>query len=451
MTAHGGVAENLSHVVFGWDPMTVATVVLVLTYGVIVTEKINRAIVAMLGAGLMILLGVLNQDAAIRGIDFNTLALLTGMMVIVSITRRSGVFQFLAIWAAKRVKARPRHLLWVLALVTAVASALLDNVTTVMLIVPVTLLITEELEVSAYPFLFTQIFASNVGGTATLIGDPPNILIGSAVGLSFNDFVMNVGAISFAILAVMLFLFDLIWGRRMTATDTAKNRVMGFSERDAITDKKLLKKSLLVLALVLFGFVVGHSYHQEPGTVALFGAALLMLLDNFHRDPEEQSHNVHETFGHVEWITIFFFIGLFVLVYGVEHTGLLSLLSKDLLVLTGGDLTITALAVLWSSAVFSAIVDNIPFVATMIPLIKSMAPEFGGAQGLMPLWWALSLGACLGGNGSLVGASANLMVAGFAERAGQRIKFLKFMALAFPLMLITVAIAHVYLYYRYLS
>jgi Na+/H+ antiporter NhaD/arsenite permease-like protein len=434
----------------GLNPLTIATVLFIATYAVIITEKINRAIVALIGAGLMIALGVLSQEAAIRGIDFNTLGLLTGMMVIVAISRRSGVFQFVAVWSAKKVRAQPWGILLMLTLVTALFSALLDNVTTVLLIAPVTLLITEELEVNAYPFLFSEIFASNIGGSATLIGDPPNIMIGSAVKLSFNDFLLNMAPITPLIMLVILAAIYLIWGRHMTASEQAITRVMSFNERDAITDVPLLKRSLVVIALVIVGFVFAHPLGLEPATVAMGGAALLLLLTNIGESAEDQSHNVHKGFSEVEWVTIFFFVGLFILVHGLEQVGLLEMLANEVLTLTGGDMTNTALTVLWVSALFSAIVDNIPFVATMIPLIESMAPTFGGAENLLPLWWSLALGACLGGNGSLVGASANLIVAGIAERSGQRIRFLPFMMMAFPLMLLSIIIASVYVYLRYL-
>ncbi|MEA3275383.1 MAG: ArsB/NhaD family transporter [Pseudomonadota bacterium] len=443
-------AEHAQHVIFGLSPIWVASILFVATYAVIVTEKINRAIVALIGAGLMVTLGVLNQEAAIRGIDFNTLGLLTGMMVIVAVSRRSGVFQYVAVWSAKRVQARPWGILVMLSLVTAVFSALLDNVTTVLLIAPVTLLITEELKISPYPLLFAEIFASNIGGTATLIGDPPNIMIGSAVGLSFNDFLLNLAPITPFILAATLGVIYLVWGRDMHATDEARERVMSFNEREAITDAPLLKQSLFVISLVVIGFVLAHPLHLEPATIAMAGAALLLLLTSLGSDAEEQSEKVHKSFGEVEWVTIFFFVGLFILVHGIENVGLLEILANRVVGLTGGDLTLTAMAVIWVSAVSSAIVDNIPFVATMIPMIKSMAPTFGGAENLTPLWWSLALGACLGGNGSLVGASANLIVAGFAERAGHRIDFLKFMALAFPLMLMSIVIASVYVYFRFL-
>jgi Na+/H+ antiporter NhaD/arsenite permease-like protein len=442
--------DLVAHVAFGWDPLWVSTILFVLTYVIIVTERVNRAIVSGLGAALMVSLGILNQQQAVAGVDFNTLGLLTGMMVIVAITRRCGIFQFVAIWTSKMVGASPWGILLMLSVVTALFSALLDNVTTVLLIAPVTLLITEELEIDPYPFLFAEIFASNIGGAATLIGDPPNIMIGSAVGLSFNDFLINLAPITPAIMLVTLFVIYFVWGKGLHATQEARDRVMRFREREAITDTALLKKSMFVLSLVVIAFVLAHPLNLEPATIAMFGAGVLLLLNNLGRDPDHQSEDVHKSFGEVEWVTIFFFVGLFIVVAGIEHAGLLQMLADWMLSLTGGDMAVTSIAILWVSAVASAIVDNIPFVATMIPMIKAMAPTFGGAENLMPLWWSLALGACLGGNGSLVGASANLIVAGFAERAGHRIAFLKFMRLAFPLMLLSIAVATAYIYLRYL-
>jgi Na+/H+ antiporter NhaD/arsenite permease-like protein len=438
-----------SSVIFGLNPLWLATVVMIVTYGIIISEKLNRSIIALLGAMLMIMFGLLTQEQAVAGIDFNTIGLLVGMMIIVSITRKSGVFEYLAIWSAKLVKASPAGILAMLAVVTAVASAFLDNVTTVLLVVPVTLVITEALKVNPYPFLFSQILASNIGGTATLIGDPPNILIGGQVNLTFNDFVFNLAPIIVVVLIVHVISMHLIWGRGMSAAAEVRARVMEFDEKKAITDPRLLKLSSFVLALVIVAFVLARQLGLDSGTIGIGGAALLLMLDNVGRSAEHQSENVVKVFNEVEWITIFFFVGLFIVIAGVEHAGLLKLLADQLLAATGGDFKTTGISILWASAVLSAIVDNIPFVATMIPLIKSMAPAFGGPDALMPLWWCLSLGACLGGNGTLIGASANLTVAGIAERNGIPFRFMAYTKIAFPLMLIHVAISHVYLMWRY--
>ncbi len=440
----------MPHTIFGLDPLWVATTLLVLTYGAIVTDRINRAVVALLGAGLMIVTGILSQEEAIRGVDFNTIGLLAGMMLIVGITRRSGVFEYVAIWSAKVVKANPAGVLALLSIVTAVFSAFLDNVTTVLLIVPVTFAICRELKVPPYPFLFNQIIASNIGGTATLIGDPPNIIIGSAANLAFDQFVVHLTPVILVVLAVQVLITHLIWGRQLHAAPEDRARVMAMDERAAITDWKLLKQALGVLAAVIVAFVVARFIGLLPATIAMFGAAVLLLLDSHGRTSEEQTHHVHGRLSELEWITLFFFIGLFIIVAGVERAGLLEILARKLVAWTGGKMTTMAFTVLWASAILSAIIDNIPFVATMIPVIKDMAPVFGGAEHLLPLWWALALGACLGGNGSLIGASANLIVAGTAERQGVPFKFRTFTMTAFPLMLISVAISHVYLWLRYL-
>jgi Na+/H+ antiporter NhaD/arsenite permease-like protein len=434
----------------GMDPLWFAGTIFVLTYLVIMTDRLNRAVVSLMAAGLMIGGGLLNQEAALRGIDFNTIGLLTGMMIIVSITKKSGIFQYLAIWSAKKVKAQPLGILVMLALVTAVLSALLPNVTTVLMIAPVTLLITDALKVNPYPFLFAQLFAANIGGTATLIGDPPNIMIGSAAHLTFNDFVVNLAPLVVIIFVATLLPIYLIWGHALKTTPEHRQRVLAYREADAITDKRLLWQSLAVLAMVIAGFALAESLHVEVATVGMFGASLLLLLDNLPRGTGEQNRAVEQTFAEVEWQTIFFFIGLFIVVYGVSVTGLMDTVAHELLDLTGGNATVTSISLLWVSAVASALVDNIPFVATMIPLIKNMAPSLGGSEALVPIWWSLSLGACLGGSGSLVGSSSNLIIASFAERTGQPIRFLPFLLIAFPLMLLSILISTAYVYLRYL-
>ncbi len=437
------------HVLFGIDPMWASTALLIAVYGALIWDKLNRAIVALLGIGAAILSGMLTQDEATRGIDINTIGLLTGMMILVSISRRSGMFQYVAIWAAKQAKASPAGILLLLSVSTAILSALLDNVTTVLLVVPVTLVITRELEVPPYPFLFAEVLASNIGGTATLVGDPPNILIGSLANLTFNDFVIHLAPVIVVVMAVQAVITHVLWGRSLKSTPEHQARVMAMNAMDSIEDWTLLKQSIAVLSVVMLGFIFVRQLNQQPATIALAGAAVLMLLDNWRHHAEHQAENVHKTFTDVEWITIFFFAGLFVVVHAVEVGGLLQLLAQKLVAATGGKLSTTGYAILWSSAILSAIVDNIPFVATMIPLIKSMAGSFGGEQNIQPLWWCLSLGACLGGNGTLIGASANLTVAGLAERNGVPFRFWTYTAYAFPMMLVSVAISHVYVWLRY--
>lgn len=433
----------------GIEPVWIAATILILVYSVLVFEKINRAILAMIGASLMVTLGVLNQQQAVQGVDFNTLALLIGMMIIVAITSKSGLFQYVAIKSAKVVKADPVGILLMLTVITAVFSAMLDNVTTVLLIAPVTLLITDSLKLKVFPYFFAEILASNIGGTATLIGDPPNIIIGSAAKLSFNDFLMNTMPIALITMAFLIVFVFFIYRKHLKASLKDRALIMRFNEKEAITDKVLMIKSLVVLTLVILGFTIGHGLGMEPGTSALAGAATLMLLAYWKQPAEEQTETIHHIFGEVEWVTIFFFAGLFVIVSGVEHTGLLDTIAEKLLAFTDGDLKLTAVVILWVSGILSALLDNIPFVATMIPMIESTADTFGGAEAIKPLWWSLALGACFGGNGSLIGASANLTVAAYAEKAKQPIGFMKFFVRAFPLMLVTLAIANVYILLRY--
>jgi Na+/H+ antiporter NhaD/arsenite permease-like protein len=437
------------HLLFDLNPLAVSTAILCITYAAIIWDKLNRAIVALLGASVMISIGALDQNEALKGIDWNTIGLLTGMMILVSVSRRSGMFQYLAIWSAKKANAHPAGILLLLQLTTAVVSSLLDNVTTVLLVVPVTLAVTKELDVPPYPFLFAEVFASNIGGTATLIGDPPNILIGSLAGLNFNAFVVHLTPVIIVVMAAQALMIHIVWGKDLHSTPARRAMVMGMREAASILDWTLLRQSLAVLAAVIVAFVFARPLHLEPATIALAGAAVLMLLDNWQHHNERQSQNLHSTFSDVEWITIFFFIGLFVVVRGVEVGGLLHLLASRLVQATGGNLASASYAILWASALISAIIDNIPFVATMIPLIKDMAPTLGGAGQIEPLWWCLSLGACLGGNGTLIGASANLTVAGLAERNGIPFRFVTYTFYGVPMMLVSIAICHLYVWWRY--
>lgn len=444
------LADPSAHaVLLGLDPLILSTVILVVSYAVLLSEKVNRTVVALLGGALVIVTGLASQAQAFAAIDFNTIALLTGMMIIVAVTRASGVFEYVAIWSAKKVGADPVGVLIVLTLVTAVFSAFLDNLTTVLLVVPIAMLIVEKLKVSPYPFLYSQILASNFGGTATLIGDPPNILIGSATGLSFMQFLSELGPVVVIILIVMVPVFIMLWRKELVTTDALRQRIMRFRESESIRDRRLLVMSLSVLALVIAGFIVGEHYHIPPGTIAMLGASVLLLITGFGLGSKEQAEKVHEALSEVEWSALLFFCGLFVIVAGVEHAGLLNILGDKMMALTGGDPMITAFATLWLSALASAAVDNIPFVATMIPLVESMEAGLGGKAALEPVWWSLALGACLGGNGSLVGAAANVMVAGLSERAGHPISFAKYLKVGIPIMLTTIVIANGYLYVRH--
>ena len=421
----------------------VAIVIFVAAYALIISEKIHRTIIGICGAMLMILLGIISQETAIHHIDFNTLGLLMGMMVIVNITSETGLFNYLAIWAAKKVKAKPISLLVALSLLTAVCSALLDNVTTVLLTVPITFSITKQLNVDVKPFLIAQILSSNIGGTATLIGDPPNIMIGSAVKeLTFVAFIENLAPIAIICMVIVLFIMSAAYRRSLVTTPALQQELMQMDEKAAITDHSLLKRSLFVLGLTILGFFTHSFTHIESSLIALTGGFLLLLLAG------GSEHLVEKAMHAVEWPTIFFFIGLFIAVGGLIEVGIIARLAETAVETTGGDLTATALLILWMSAVISSVLDNIPFVATMIPLIQNMGTM--GIENLEPLWWALALGACLGGNGTLVGASANLIVAGMASERGVRISFIRYFKIGFPLMILTIVLSTVYVYLRYL-
>ncbi|ENQ3080477.1 ArsB/NhaD family transporter [Bacillus cereus] len=419
----------------------IALGIFLLAYAGIISEKLHRTLIAMLGGILMVAFAVIDQKTAIHHIDFNTIGLLIGMMIIVSITAQTGVFGYIAIRAAKKVKGNPIRLLFVLGLITALASAFLDNVTTVLLIVPVTLNITSQLKVNPTPYLITQIFASNIGGTATMIGDPPNIMIGSAVKeLTFLAFINNLSLISFVILLVSLMIFTFIYRKKLKTTPELMNELLNKDERNEIKDAKLLKKCVFVIVLTIGGFFLHQFIHIETATIALFGAFLLLLMTG--------DEYLDRTLEKVEWTILFFFIGLFVIVGGLVETGLIATVAKKAMALTGGEVKVTTLLILWMSAIVSAFVDNIPFVATMIPMIKEMGSI--GITNLEPLWWSLSLGACLGGNGTLIGASANLVVAGLAAKQGHHISFMKYLIVGFPVMIVSIIISTIYIYVRYL-
>ena len=421
----------------------VAIVIFVAAYALIISEKIHRTIIGICGAMLMILLGIINQETAIHHIDFNTLGLLMGMMVIVNITSETGLFNYLAIWAAKKVKAKPISLLIALSLLTAVCSALLDNVTTVLLTVPITFSITKQLNVDVKPFLIAQILASNIGGTATLIGDPPNIMIGSAVGLQFMDFITNLTAICILIFIVTIALLIVIYGKKLHTTDELRDKVMQLDEKSQIVEPRLLKKCLFALAITISLFVLHGQLHLDTATAAMTGAGLLLLISF----PQKEAM-IAKVLSKVEWLAIFFFAGLFILVGALVETGVIKMLAEEAIKITNGDLTATSMLILWMSAYASAFIDNIPFVATLIPLIQDMGQM--GMTNLDPVWWSLSLGACLGGNGTLIGASANVVVASMAAQRGKPISFISFMKIALPMMTLSIAISSVYIWLRYL-
>ncbi|NLI90621.1 MAG: ArsB/NhaD family transporter [Peptococcaceae bacterium] len=423
--------------------MILCSLIFVASYILIVTEKIDRVIVAVGGGILMVLAGTFtidyNQETAFHAIDFNTLGLLISMMIIVMITRRTGVFEYLSIKMVKLAKGEPWKILIYLSVVTAVASACLDNVTTILLILPITFDVCSELKLKPVPFVISQIFASNIGGTATLIGDPPNIMIGSKAGLTFVDFIVNVAPVIVVILPVTILAFLLVYRKYLHAHTDDKEKVLLHNEKEAIKDSVLLKKSLIVLALTITGFMLHGALHFESSTIAITGAVILTLISGV---------SVGHILKEVEWKTIFFFTGLFMLVGGIEHAGVLEYIAKNIVAATGSNLLLLGIALLWVSAIVSAFVDNIPFTATMIPLIKDVGVLTG--IGITPLWWALSLGACLGGNGTIIGASANVVASGMSEEIGHRITFGQYFKVCFPVMLITIIISTGYLMVFYL-
>lgn len=415
----------------------IAIVIFAATIITVMTEKVHRAVAAVVGALLLILTGVLTVESGFSYVDINTIGVLIGMMLFVAIVKNSGIFEYIAIKAAKIAKGRPWPLMLLLCIITAVLSGFLDNVTTVLLIGPMTLAITNMLKTSPVPFFITQIMASNIGGTATLIGDPPNIMIGSAAGLSFLDFVANTGLAVVFVLAAMLVCFYFIYGRKLHVEAEAMAEVLQLDENKTIKDRTLLIKSVVMIVIVVFAFIFHSQLHLESSTVALTAAGIMLLIGR---------QDVEEAIAGVEWSTLIFFIGLFIVVGGLQETGVIQIVANTLVDMTAGHMTLTILLILWVSAIISAFLDNIPFVATLIPLILTM--ESSGVD-VAPLWWAVSLGACLGGNGTLIGASANVVLSGISNRHGFPITFASYFKVGFPLMLLSVGICTIYMLLRY--
>jgi Na+/H+ antiporter NhaD/arsenite permease-like protein len=437
-------------------PGTIAAIVIfILSYVFIISDRIHRTKIALMGGVILVLFHILTQSEAFGFIDFNTIGLLAGMMLLISVLKETGIFTWLAIKIAKGSGGDAWKILLLFSVFTAVASALLDNVTTVLLIAPITILIAEMLDITPFPFLVAEILASNIGGTATLIGDPPNILIGSATGLSFLDFVIHLGPIAVIVLVITLIILKVIF-RKQLAPDVKSMRetIAGMNETRVIKDPVLLRRSLIVLGMTIAGFLLHGWLHLQPATVALAGGGALLIWSGT---------DIEKRLGEIEWTTLFFFMGLFVLVGGLEKTGVLEFLAGRILVLTS-NLTLLCLCILWVSAIASAFLDNIPFVAAMIPLIARMSTAlFPNTEGLheaayqlwlmkqsMPLWWSLALGACLGGNGTIVGASANVVIAGFSEKTKSPLNFRNYLRYGFPLMIVSIILASAYLLARYL-
>lgn len=432
--------------------MAISILIFLVCYGLIMTERFNKSVLVMVGACTAIVLGQIPSQEALAKVDLNVVFLLAGMMMIVNILSISGVFEWSAVTLAKKARGNGLLIIIFFTILTAVVSAFLDNVTTVILLAPVTILICQILELPTVPFLIMEAIFSNIGGTATLIGDPPNILIGSKTGLTFTDFIVNLGPIICLILvaAIGLLMFSL---RGQTKTrEAARKLLMRAEPHKALIDPLVLKRGLPVFGVVLVGFFVGHFVGVEPGIVALTGAFVMASLCRV---------SLHEVLGKVEWETIMFFIGLFMLIGALEVNGVFEYLGQAVLSLTRGHLALTVLSIMWISAIGSAVVDNIPLVIAMIPLIQAIIPAFAKSMGLenspeaihakimSPLFWALALGACLGGNGTLIGASANVVVSQIAKRNGYHVTFLGFTRYGAVFMLLSLVISSAYMMLRY--
>lgn len=411
--------------------------IFLLTYALIVSERVHRTISALLGGIAMILFGVVPQSQAFHAVDWNVIFLLAAMMIIANVLKETGLFQWIALQAVRLGKGNPFRVLVILSLVTAVTSAFLDNVTIVVLVAPVTLFVASSLRVNPVPYLIAEIIASNIGGMATLVGDPPNILIGSAAEIDFLTFVANMGPISVIILAAFIGMSWFLFKNDLNASNSPDLDIEALDTSVLITDPVLLRKSLIVMAGVIAGFLAHGALHLEPATIALAGATLLMLWGR---------SNPHHLLRDVEWTTLFFFFGLFITVEAVVEVGIIESIAQSALKLTGGNLRLTSILLIWFSAISSGIVDNIPYTATIIPLVKSL----GQVMPAKPLWWSLALGACLGGNFTLVGAAANVVVASLAEKSGHPISFKLFLRYGSITTVVSLILASVYVWFRYL-
>ncbi|GAB3050365.1 ArsB/NhaD family transporter [Virgibacillus ainsalahensis] len=420
-----------------------AAVIFLISYVFIMTERINRAVVALSGGTLLLLTGIYTaEDVFMNYIDWNTIALLFSMMVLISITEKTGLFSFIAIRFAQKVNGSPMPLLIGACILTAIGSALLDNVTTVLIFVPIMLKITSILNLPSFPYLLAIIFSSNVGGAATLIGDPPNIMIGQAVEhLTFLSFLNHMAPLALIVFVVMIGFLFILFRKSLRNENRNVEELMNINANAYLIKSPMLYKSVTVLLMTIAGFLLHAFLHVELTIIALTGAVLLLLLT----EKEIATERILEK---VEWVTLFFFIGLFTLVGGLEEVGLIDEMARAIVLSTDGDYSSTTLLILWVSGLFSGVVDNIPFVAAMIPVVQEF--ESYGMVYLDPIWWALALGACLGGNTTLVGASANVVVAGLAEGAKQKISFIRFMLYGIPFVLLSLIICSVYIYFRYL-
>ncbi len=430
------------------NALALSTTILILAYIFIAWEKISKVTVAMIGAAITLVLGLLSQSKGheatidphyfINFVDFNVIFLLISMMIIVSIASKSGIFTWIANALLKKTKGHPVKILLALGFFTAVASAFLDNVTTVILVVPVTFLVAKKLDINPIPYLITEILSSNIGGTATLIGDPPNIIIGSKAGFTFMTFLLELTDIVFLILVVTLFILWLCFRKDLVATKEKMEAVAELDNSETITDKPLAIRSSIVLILVILGFVLHDLLHVESYVVALLGASFLMIFESPKR-----------VLNGIEWNTIFFFIGLFIIIGGFEAAGGISIMAKWILDVTNGNESAAAMLILWASGILSGIVDNIPYTATMAPMIYQIQLVEGAAYA-HPLWWCLSLGACLGGNMTIIGAAANVIVSETAAAHGKPISFMKYLKYGAGITFVSLLMSSAYIYFRFL-
>ncbi|MDD3184891.1 MAG: ArsB/NhaD family transporter [Anaerostipes sp.] len=415
----------------------IAIIIFLGTMTAIITNKIHNTVAAMTGAVLLILTHILSIEDCVSAVDVETICILVGMMLLVSVVKNSGIFEYIAIKAAKLAKGRPWPIMVVFIIITAILSGLLDNVTTVLLVGPMTLAITNILKVNPVPYIMTQIMASNIGGTATLIGDPPNIMIGSAAHLNFVDFIVNTGVASLMVIIVSIICFKFIYGKNLQVKDKNIAAVMKLDERKAIKDPLLLKESVIILILVALSFILHDQLGVESCTIALTAACVMLLIGK---------QEVEDIVLSVEWPTILFFIGLFIVVGGLKKVGVITILADALISATGGNIILTMVLVLWISAIVSSFLDNIPFVATLIPMLLTIKAT---GVDVTPLWWALSLGACLGGNGTLIGASANVVLSGISNKEGYPITFGHYFKIGFPMMLLSVFVSMIFLLVKF--
>ncbi|MDU1539761.1 MAG: ArsB/NhaD family transporter [Paeniclostridium sordellii] len=415
----------------------IAISIFLLVMRAIISEKVNRAVAAVAGALLMLIFNIVSFENGLKHIDFNTIGVLIGMMLFVSVVKNSGLFEYIAIFSAKKSKGDPWKIMLCFMVLTAILSAILDNVTTVLLIGPMTIVITQILKINPTPFLITQILASNIGGTSTLIGDPPNIMIGSAANLSFMDFVVNLGPIVIIILFATIICFKFVFKKHLVVEAIYKEEILSLDENKAIKDKSLLIKSIIMMIFILLGFALHNIILIESSVVALTGATIMIFIGK---------QDVDEILSSIEWSTIAFFGGLFIVVGGLVEAGIINFIAEYLINATKGHLIITMLVILWLSAIISSFLDNIPFVATLIPLILTMQSQ---GVDVTPIWWATSLGACLGGNGTLIGASANIVLSNIGQKNGYPITFKEYFKIGFPLMILSIIISTIYLVIRF--